>query len=399
MPQAYICYAREDQAFVRRLTDALSEHNREAWVDWKDIPLSADWLTETYTGIESSDSFVFVMSPESISSELNRQELAYAVEHNKRLIPIYYRDVNYEDVPPELASHQYIFLRESEDFETSFQMLIQALDTDLEWVAAHTRLLVRAKEWESQGRDRSLLMRGKDLEAAEAWLEQASYKAPPPTLLQTKYILASRQAATKSKRLMVGLLTAIVLLAVLLSILVATNRQPSTALGLIATALAGAGIGAVGGYAIGYARVREAPKVHGTSPEQPDPLLPETLFVSYSHEDWENFVKPRVVELRNAGFKIWLDQSHLGGGAVWMEEIEKALNICQRMVLFVSPDSLESDWVKNEYLSFIEQRKSIFPVKCRDAKIPFGLRHLNVLDYEDYDSLLKTLRSPPVRAA
>jgi hypothetical protein len=38
MADVFISYAREDQQFVRKLQDALEEHNRDTWIDWKDIP-------------------------------------------------------------------------------------------------------------------------------------------------------------------------------------------------------------------------------------------------------------------------------------------------------------------------------------------------------------------------
>jgi len=37
---AFISYSRHDEAFVRRLYDALGERERRAWVDWKGIPVS-----------------------------------------------------------------------------------------------------------------------------------------------------------------------------------------------------------------------------------------------------------------------------------------------------------------------------------------------------------------------
>ncbi len=85
-------------------------------------------------------------------------------------------------------------------FEKSFESLIEALDTDLEWVRAHTRLLTRAKEWEIEERDASFLLRGKDLEAAEALQVREAEKESKLTLLQKEYIHASRKAATELQR-------------------------------------------------------------------------------------------------------------------------------------------------------------------------------------------------------
>jgi hypothetical protein len=85
-------------------------------------------------------------------------------------------------------------------FEKSFESLIDALDTDLEWKRAHTRLLRRAKEWESEGWDDSFLLRGKDLEAAEALQVQETEKESKLTRLQKGYIHASRKADTELQR-------------------------------------------------------------------------------------------------------------------------------------------------------------------------------------------------------
>ncbi len=200
MADIFISYAREDQEFVRRLHDALEERERDTWIDWKDIPLTANFLQEVYAGIEGSDTFAFMISPDSLDSKVCMQELNHAVENNKRLAPIWHRDVDDEAVPPELASHNWVFFRETDDFEEAFERLVEAMETDLEWVKAHTRLLVRAKEWESEGQDPSYLLHGKDLEAAEKLQVREAEKEPKLTLLQKQYIHASRRAATTLQR-------------------------------------------------------------------------------------------------------------------------------------------------------------------------------------------------------
>ncbi len=82
-------------------------------------------------------------------------------------MPIVRRGVDSKAVPQALAALNWIFFRESDDFDSAFQSLIKALDTDLEWVHVHTRLLVRAIEWDGNGRDDSFVLRGSDLKEAE----------------------------------------------------------------------------------------------------------------------------------------------------------------------------------------------------------------------------------------
>src|SRR5215203_7089041 len=200
MADVFISYAREDQGFVRKLQDALEAHNRNTWIDWKDIPLTAKWKEEVFSAIDQADSFAAVISPDFIVSKPCQEELDHASHDNKRMVPLWHRDVDDEEVPPDLAAHQYVYLRESDDFEDSFERLLEALDTDMEWVRFHTRLLSGAKEWDKGGRDPSFLLRGKTLEEAERWQAKEAEEAPKLTSLQKEYILASRQAETQRQR-------------------------------------------------------------------------------------------------------------------------------------------------------------------------------------------------------
>jgi TIR domain len=93
MATAFISYSRKDTDFVRRLYAALEQHGLEGWVDWEGIPPADDWLRKVYAAIESADAFVFVMSPDSLSSVVCADEVAHAVKHNKRLIPVVVREV------------------------------------------------------------------------------------------------------------------------------------------------------------------------------------------------------------------------------------------------------------------------------------------------------------------
>ena len=68
MPDIFISYSRRDKDFVTQLSDALRARGKDAWIDFKDIPASAEWLREIQDGIDEADAFLFVLSPDSISS-------------------------------------------------------------------------------------------------------------------------------------------------------------------------------------------------------------------------------------------------------------------------------------------------------------------------------------------
>ncbi len=161
MTDVFISYSRKDIAFARLLHQALKENKLETWIDWQDIPPSADWLAEVYEAIEGADAFVFVISETSLNSEICGLEINHAAKHNKRLIPIVIKDVDAGQVPKELAVLNWIFFEEAgEKFAKAMEDLVTAITADQPWIKTHTRFENRALEWEKKEGDRGLLLRG-----------------------------------------------------------------------------------------------------------------------------------------------------------------------------------------------------------------------------------------------
>ncbi len=234
MTDVFISYSRRDKVFVSRLFDALNPRKRDIWVDWKGIPYSAEWWKEICAGIEAADNFIFVISPESLGSRICNDELAYATKHNKRIIPVVRREIDDQHMAGVWANQEWAsqarqnwdalkkinwlyFRRKDEcecqfddgevvdpacdspdcdqdDFTEAYQALIKTVQTDDDHVRRHTRLLVRAREWESNAHNPSFLLRGDDLVAAQSWLRDCMNQQPQPTALQSQYIQASAKA-------------------------------------------------------------------------------------------------------------------------------------------------------------------------------------------------------------
>ena len=89
MSDVFISYARRDIDFVRHLFDQLTTRDRASQADWQDLPPTSDWLAEIYRGVEATaDTFLFIFSLASVTSEICTLEIEHAVEHNKRLVPM-----------------------------------------------------------------------------------------------------------------------------------------------------------------------------------------------------------------------------------------------------------------------------------------------------------------------
>ena len=204
MPDAFVSYSRSDsKELVVRLRDALEAAGHDVWVDLEDIPPASPWQEELRGGIAQSDSFVFVISPGSVRSEHCLRELAHAVALHKRIIPINHVPTEAGSIPEEISTLHWIPGQGlfGDDFDGSLALLVEAIETDLDWVRQHTRWGNLATAWEKKGHDRSLLVRGSELEDAERWLSEQSEKDPEPTDLQRRFILESRRNATRRGRI------------------------------------------------------------------------------------------------------------------------------------------------------------------------------------------------------
>ncbi len=246
MTDLFISYSRRDLDFVRRIYDQMKAQNRDIWIDLEDIPPTAEWLQEIYSGIEAANTFVFVISPNSAVSDVCRMEIEHAVKHNKKLVPILHEDVPDRTLlHKSLASHNWLFFRDEDEFDHAFKLLNDALDTDLSYVRFHTRLLVRALEWESRGKDTSFLLRGVDLSDAEKWLSESMGKQPVPTQLHTQYIFASRQAETMRQRYWLIGVTAALMVSIVLGAIAFVQWREADAARLKASQAQGTAVAAL----------------------------------------------------------------------------------------------------------------------------------------------------------
>jgi len=225
MNDVFISYSRRDKVFTQKLYECLTAANRTVWADWDSIPAASDWDAEIKQGIQETNSVLFVLSPEWIKSNECRKEMVHAVAMGKRLFPILYLPVDPNDVPPELGKINWVYMRDTDDFDKAFQTLCSAMDTDLDWIKTHTRIQVRALEWERKKRDHSFVLRGNDLTEGEQFISGAIGKTPEPTPLQGEYILASRNDATKRQRQTLAGVVAALVISIALGILAFFQRQ------------------------------------------------------------------------------------------------------------------------------------------------------------------------------
>lgn len=117
------------------------------------------------------------------------------------------------------------------------------------------------------------------------------------------------------------------------------------------------------------------------------------IFISYSRGDWDRYVKPLVSRLQAEGLHIWVDQQYIEGSDDWLDEINNALKASAGMIVCLSPESLQSRYVKMEYRYAFNNNKRLYPLICSECELPAELQILQYYTYSQLDDLVKALKS------
>jgi hypothetical protein len=150
MADVFISYSRRDAPFVERVAGSLEARGKMAWLDTEGIADTEVFPQAIQNAIEASDAFLFVITPASVASDYCDQEVTYARELEKRMVPVLRIAVPDDDLPKEIRHRNWIPFTEDDDFDASLERVVRALDTDLELRKEHTRWLIKCMEWDSE---------------------------------------------------------------------------------------------------------------------------------------------------------------------------------------------------------------------------------------------------------
>ncbi len=202
--KVFLSYSRRDREGAQRVSDVLRDREFGVFRDTEDILPTEEWKERLEQLIEEADTIVFLLSPNSVSSEVCAWEVEHATSLSKRIAPIVIEEVDTADIPPLLARLNFIFCTERDRFDDAIDNLVSALSTDIDWIREHTRLHGLAQRWETGARPRRLLLRGQDVSDAETWRDDRPPEAPSLTVSQSAFISESRHHVTRQQRRTVG---------------------------------------------------------------------------------------------------------------------------------------------------------------------------------------------------
>lgn len=193
--RVFLSYARLDgSGLAEELSAGLELLRFMPVMDKRDIAAAEDWEQRLDALIRQSDTVTFLLSPTSVQSSRCAWEVARAVALSKRIIPVVVAPVAENEVPEALRKLNFIDFGPGQSFARSLGLLADALRTDLGWIREHTRLAELAARWIERNRDEALLLRGAELDAAQAWMSKWHTDAPALTDAQRALITASTDA-------------------------------------------------------------------------------------------------------------------------------------------------------------------------------------------------------------
>ncbi|HEX2618714.1 MAG TPA: SUMF1/EgtB/PvdO family nonheme iron enzyme [Phototrophicaceae bacterium] len=104
------------------------------------------------------------------------------------------------------------------------------------------------------------------------------------------------------------------------------------------------------------------------------------IFVSYSRTD-VNFARRLADSLARMGADIWMDIEDIPAGLKWSSAIQQGLDSAELIIVVISPESMASRNVEDEWQYFLDNNKPVIPVLLRQTKIHFQLSRIQYIDF------------------
>jgi hypothetical protein len=197
--KVFVSYSRRDIAVADQLVAALTVCGIAPTIDREDVHAAEEWRVRLGQLILEADTVVFILTPQSATSEICKWEVDEAVRLNKRIVPVLIRPLGEAKPHDYLRGLNYIFFYEEptaagSGFGTGLAKLIDALTIDVDWIREHTRLGELAARWDRGSRSQDALLRGLELAHALDWHKSRPANAPELTALQREFLEASEDA-------------------------------------------------------------------------------------------------------------------------------------------------------------------------------------------------------------
>lgn len=125
--------------------------------------------------------------------------------------------------------------------------------------------------------------------------------------------------------------------------------------------------------------------------------FPKEVFLSHSNQD-RDIADILVGMLRRHGVPVWYSRTNIVGAQQWHDEIGDALQRCDWFAVVLSPQSVESIWVKHELMYALRHNRfenRIIPIMyeaCDPERLSWILPDFQMVNFiENFENGCKDL--------
>jgi TIR domain-containing protein len=123
-----------------------------------------------------------------------------------------------------------------------------------------------------------------------------------------------------------------------------------------------------------------------------------SIFLSHNHRD-KSFVRRLGHDLSSNGIRVWVDEAEILVGDSLIQKVESAIDEMEYLGVVLSPNSIESEWVRREVRAaltheIIAHRVKVLPILIADCTFPLFLNDKAYADFrraEDYQEAFEDL--------
>jgi len=121
--------------------------------------------------------------------------------------------------------------------------------------------------------------------------------------------------------------------------------------------------------------------------------LQPRLFISYSSKD-QAFVGDLDTRLKQSGHHVWLNTESIAKGGRWHDQMVAGLRDTDVLILVVSKNSIASQWVTEEWQTFLKSGKRILPILIDEtAEAPREINELEMIKSSHANWYYKLLKA------
>jgi hypothetical protein len=117
----FFSYSRDDSEFVLKLAEDMRKQGLNLWIDQLDIRSGERWDESVERALKTCSAFLVVLSPKSVASRNVMDEVSFAIDNGKEVLPILHRRC---DVPFRISRLQHIDF--TQDYDQALARLLKS---------------------------------------------------------------------------------------------------------------------------------------------------------------------------------------------------------------------------------------------------------------------------------